>query len=147
VNCADAVNNASHNTLHNQSCDFIVFTPMLTQILLAFSLLFHPAPPQEVVVWLGETTYDFGEIRQSTAVSVVFEFKNTTAEPLLVQTVRTTCGCTAAEWTQEPIGPGQQGTIKIVYDADKSGAFKKKIRVFFDQQRKPEILWVQGTVE
>jgi Protein of unknown function (DUF1573) len=114
---------------------------------LFISIFFFFAPPVSVVQWIDPQEHDFGDLRQSSTVSVTFSFKNTTETPIVLQTVRTTCGCTAAEWTQAPIAPGEKGVVKIEYDADKSGAFRKKIRVFFDQQRKPEILWIQGNVE
>lgn len=102
------------------------------------------APP--VVTWLTEQDYDFGEIHLGGTRKFIFKYKNATAEPLLLQTVRTSCGCTAAEWTEAPLAPGETGEITIEFDANIKGAFRKKIRVFFDRQRKPEILWVEGEV-
>ena len=109
----------------------------------------HPAfPPAEnhVVTWLTETEHDFGEVRQSATVRYVFKFKNAIAEPIVLQTVRTTCGCTAAEWTEAPIAPGEPGEVTIEFDADRGGSFRKKITVFFDKQRKAETLWISGEV-
>jgi hypothetical protein len=99
-----------------------------------------------VVQWLDKTNYDFGDMEQSVAQSVEFTWKNISKEPIVLQTVRTTCGCTAAQWTETPVAPGQTGTVRIEYDAYNKGAFRKKIRVFFDKQRLPDILWVSGVV-
>ncbi len=102
-------------------------------------------PP--VIEWLTETDHNFGQIRQGYPVKYVFKFKNITQTPILLETVRTTCGCTAAKWPEEAILPGETGEILIEYDTYKSGDFRKKIRVFFDQQHKPEILWIEGSVD
>ncbi len=101
-------------------------------------------PP--VVTWLTETNHDFGEIRAGSSARFVFKFQNARSETIVLQTVRTTCGCTAAEWTEEPIAAGANGSVTIEFDADRGGAFRKKITVFFDKQRKPEVLWITGDV-
>lgn len=110
---------------------------------LLLSLQFTIGAPS-VVTWLTEQDHDFGEIRAGKPVSFVFRFKNTATDTLVLQTVRTTCGCTAARYTEEPIAPGAEGEVSIEYDAAQSGTFRKKIRVFFDRQRKAEILWISG---
>jgi hypothetical protein len=118
-------------------------------LLLAIFITFFnpPADPQPVVQWLNDTAYDFGTMEQGVPKSVSFSFKNISNQPIVLETTRTTCGCTAAEWTETPIEPGKTGAVTIEYDAYRKGRFKKKITVFFDQQRKPEVLWISGTVE
>jgi len=103
-------------------------------------------PPAARLVWQTERDHDFGEIRQGRPVKFVFQYKNTGDSPLTLETVRTTCGCTAAQWTEGPVAPGGTGDISVEYDAYQGGAFKKKIRVFFQEQKKAEILWIRGDV-
>lgn len=125
---------------------------MLTTL---FSLLLYcmsPAPvpaatPPPVVSWLTEQDHDFGEVPSGKTVHFLFKYKNISTEPLLLQTVRTTCGCTAAEWTEEPVMPGETGHISIEFESSQRGEFHKKIRVFFDKQRKAEFLWIRGEVQ
>jgi hypothetical protein len=99
------------------------------------------------VTWQGEKKHDFGDIQRERPVRHRFVFQNNFTDTLRLETVRTTCGCTAAQWTETPIAPGQQGEVMIEYDAYQRGTFKKKIRVFFDKQRKPELLYIMGKVE
>lgn len=106
-----------------------------------------PTPAGNVVKWTTETDHDFGLLRQGRSARFVFRFENLLQEPVVLETVRTTCGCTAAEWTEAPIEPGSAGEVVIEYDASRSGTFKKKITVFFDKQRKAETLWIRGEVE
>ncbi len=112
-------------------------------LLLSLNILFPPTP---VVTWLTEQDHDFGEIRHGRPTTFVFTFKNTAPDTILLQTVRTTCGCTAARYTEEPIAPGDMGEVAVEYDAYQRGAFSKKIKVFFDKQKKAEILWIRGEV-
>ncbi len=102
-------------------------------------------PP--IVSWLTEQDHDFQHLRQEHPKTFTFRFKNIAKEPILLQTVRTSCGCTAATWTETPIQPGETGEVEVEYDAYQRGEFRKKIRVFFDRQRKPEILWIHGEVD
>lgn len=101
----------------------------------------------KIVTWLTETDHDFGTVRHGSTVRYTFRFKNALTEPIVLQTVRTTCGCTAAEWTESPVEAEAEGEILIEFDADRGGSFRKKITVFFNKQRKPETLWISGEVE
>ena len=124
---------------------------ILTMTALLFALLFpliHTSavslPPMAKLLWETEKDHDFGKIQQGRPVKFVFRYKNTGDAPLTLETVRTTCGCTAAEWTEGSVAPGASGEISVEYDAYQGGAFKKKIRVFFEEQKKAEILWIRG---
>lgn len=64
-----------------------------------------------------ESEFDFGDIHQGDKVEHVFEFENTGTEPLIITNVQTTCGCTAPEWPRDPIAPGQDGEIKVVFNS------------------------------
>lgn len=123
-----------------------MFYALLAACCLAFLPQKSVAPPTPVVAWLTEQDHDFGAVRPGKTARFVFRYKNITTGPLLLQTVRTTCGCTAAEWTEAPVAPGETGEVVIEFESSQSGDFRKKIRVFFDRQRKPEILWIEGEV-
>lgn len=97
--------------------------------------------------WLTDTEHDFGMMEQGTPQIHVFQFKNTTTDSIRVEAIRTTCGCTAPTWTAEAIAPDSVGTINVEYDAQRAGYFKKKVKVFFNHQRKAEILLIEGYVE
>ena len=100
-----------------------------------------------IVTWLTETEHDFGEVRAGSTVQFIFKFQNKLTEPIVLQNVRTTCGCTAADWPETPVAAGEAGEIRVEFDGDHGGAFRKKITVFFNKQRKPEVLWIQGVVQ
>jgi hypothetical protein len=105
------------------------------------------ASPHRNVEWLQPVEYDFGTVRFGRTVRTEFGFRNLTKDSILLQTVRTTCGCTAAEWPEKRIAPNATSKVVIEFDADQTGDFSKKIQVFFDAQRKAETLWIMGVVE
>lgn len=94
--------------------------------------------------WLTPMNHHFGTIAQGKPVQIVFRFQNEGTQPVLLETVRSTCGCTAAKWTETAIEPGAEGEISIEYDAYRRGKFHKKIWVFFDCQKKPYFLHIEG---
>ncbi|MEO1263037.1 MAG: DUF1573 domain-containing protein [Bacteroidota bacterium] len=115
--------------------------------IFLYILLFTPVQQDSVVEWLNGTEYDFGELKKGVPASYEFQFKNIHTEPITIDNVRSTCGCTATEWEESVILPGEEGKIKIEYDARKAGYFYKKITVFFSAQRKSEKLSIVGYVE
>jgi hypothetical protein len=112
---------------------------------LLFILFFFETQTQKVE-WVSPKTHDFGEIQRGVPVKFDFKFKNIAGEPILIDAVRTTCGCTAASYPEIPIELNQTETISIEFNAKKAGFFSKKIKVFFDGQHKPEILTIEGEV-
>jgi hypothetical protein len=93
------------------------------------------------------TVYDFGEIPYESDGKCTFSFKNTSDEPLVINTVRTSCGCTSPEWPEEPVEPGESGTIGVTYNTSISGSFNKSITVYCNASNSPVKLFIKGTVQ
>lgn len=91
--------------------------------------------------------HDFGETEEGKIVEYVFTFKNTGNYPLMLQDIRTTCGCTAPEWTKEPIAPNEEGKIIVRFNtAHKAGQQRKIITVISNAANSSESLVMFGTV-
>ncbi len=99
------------------------------------------------VEWQNGTTYDFGDIVEGETAVCYFHFKNNQSFPITIDNVRTSCGCTAPDWSPQPIEPHALDSIRIEFDAHDKGYFKKHIRVFFSHRRKADHLYVEGYVE
>jgi hypothetical protein len=78
-----------------------------------------------------EMEYNFGEVKEGELVKHTFKFTNTGDNPLILLSVKATCGCTVPEnWPQHPIMPGEGGEISVVFNSnDRIGAAQKSIRV------------------
>ena len=68
-------------------------------------------------VTFSEDRVDLGDIRQGDKVTRIFEFRNSGNQPLIIENVLTTCGCTVPEWPKQPIEPGAEGILKVVFDS------------------------------
>jgi hypothetical protein len=115
--------------------------------LLFFGLLWQNFVVYSPIVWLTTSEHNFGEIPQYQEQNHRFYFRNNSQDSMSIDNVRTTCGCTASQWQETSIPPDSTGFVSITYDAKQVGAFKKKIKVFFANQRLPEVLFVEGFVK
>ncbi|MCS6928258.1 MAG: DUF1573 domain-containing protein [Saprospiraceae bacterium] len=85
-----------------------------------------------------------GDVLQGIPVERTIEVRNISDENLILLEVLSGCHCTVAEWTKEPIPPGNSGYIRVVFDAKEEGEFYKviSIRTNFD----PETFLALGMV-
>ncbi|MCX7953968.1 MAG: DUF1573 domain-containing protein [Bacteroidales bacterium] len=93
-------------------------------------------------------THDFGTIKEEAGpVSYDFVFTNTGSQPLIIQTVKTSCGCTTPEWTKDPVLPGKKGFIRATYNpAGRPGPFNKSITVTSNAENNTVTLFIKGNV-
>jgi len=75
-----------------------------------------------------------------------FVFTNTGKEPLILTSVRASCGCTTPSWTRDPIAPGEKGIIKVKYDTGRVGNFNKTVTVQSNASNGTITLQIKGKV-
>ena len=61
--------------------------------------------------------------------SVVFNYTNKGASPLLISNVFTSCGCVSKTWDKQPLMTGQSSSIKLDVTMESTGYFQKAIVV------------------
>ncbi len=104
------------------------------------------APTVSCLSW-EKTTIDVGIIKQNNPAEVSFLFKNTSDQPVVITDVKTSCGCTAANHSQEPVKPGESSKITVTYNAKSMGAFHKSITVKTSADTNPIVLTLSGEVK
>lgn len=97
------------------------------------------------IVWKAETI-DVGQIPQGTPKAIVYEFKNTGKTAVVITSVQGSCGCTATDYTKEPILPGKTAKVTATYNAANKGGFTKTVTVTTSAETTPKILTLKGTV-
>lgn len=89
-----------------------------------------PASPDAAVLSFAVASYNFGKIKQGEKVHYDYKFTNTGKTPLIISGATATCGCTVPETPKEPIKPGEEGVIKVIFDSTgKMGVQDKVISV------------------
>jgi hypothetical protein len=97
---------------------------------------------------LSATEHDFGTFKEE-AGRQTFEFvvTNTGTEPLVIQNVVASCGCTTPEWTKQPIPAGARGKVTAIYDPkDRPGQFNKTLSVYTNTKPEVTVLIIKGEV-
>lgn len=89
---------------------------------------------------------ELGYVLWRNPVTVNYEFTNTGDRPLVVSNVTTSCGCTSATWTQEPVPAGGKGIVKAVFDAEAIGRFYKEVGIYCNAAPRPIYLEFHGEV-
>lgn len=91
--------------------------------------------------------HNYGTVEWDSNGTCVFEFTNNGKEVLTLTNVQASCGCTAPEWSKEPIKPGDKGKITVKYNTKIPGVFQKQIRVSSNATEEPIILTIKGEVK
>lgn len=89
-------------------------------------------------VALSENNFDFGNIKKGDKVEHVYEITNTGKNPLVISEVKPGCGCTAPDFTKDPILPGKKGKITLHFDSSSfDGNVQKYADVFANVDKAP----------
>ncbi len=97
-------------------------------------------------LWFDEYLHDYGQIAVDSDGSWTFSFKNIGANAIIINRVRSTCGCTVPAWPKEPIEPGSTGEITVKYNTATSGTFLKSLFVYSTAANSPVKLQIKGKV-
>lgn len=120
---------------------------MIRNIFLIFSLLTVSltalAQPR---ISSNKETHHFGQIEWKRPVTVEYTITNTGDKPLVLTNVTTSCACSVADWTQEPIAPGKKGTVKATFDAKALGHFDKSVGIYSNAEPRLVYLKFDGEV-
>jgi len=97
-------------------------------------------------IFFKETTIDYGEIDQGSDGLYTISFKNLADKAIIVNRVRSSCGCTVPSWSKAPIEPGESGEIQVKYNTELTGSFMKSIYVYSSAANSPVKLVIKGKV-
>ena len=101
-----------------------------------------------------KTEYDFGVIKEEDnrvengRITAKFEFINTGTDDLIIQSVKSSCGCLTPKFDSSLIiAPGMRGVILGTYNtSNRPGSFNKTMTVMTNAGEKAIILYLKGNV-
>ncbi|MFI5132077.1 MAG: DUF1573 domain-containing protein [Chitinophagales bacterium] len=108
---------------------FLSFSVLLMACFFAGA---QPVTETQDALKLKETEHNFGKIPQGKPVYYSFEITNSGTQPLKLDNVQASCGCTTPEWSHEPIAPGATAQIKVGYNAAAENDFEKFITITYN---------------
>lgn len=93
-----------------------------------------------------EASHDFGAIPQGKPVTYAFVVTNTGTEPLILENVSASCGCTTPQWSKEPVPVGGKTNVTVGYNAASEGGFEKSVTLQYNGGRSKTI-YIKGKVD
>ena len=94
-----------------------------------------------------EKVFDYGTITKGADGNHTFTFTNTGNSPLIIESVKSSCGCTVPKKPEASIAPGASGSIQVRYDTQRLGVFRKTITVTTNAGTNSVVaLKIKGTV-
>lgn len=79
------------------------------------------------IVYQETDTYSFGEAKEGDKVSHEYSFTNTGKTPLIINSVRASCGCTTPYYPKHPIMPGEEFTVEVIFDTENQPGMQHKV--------------------
>lgn len=137
---------------------FVLSLSFLAPILGSANQTLPPSAPahppattteQSPHIVFQEALYDFGTVEQGDQVNHLFKFTNQGTRDLRIESVKTSCGCTAAVISSEVIPPGKEGTISATFDTSRFfGERVKTVSVHSNDPLQPvTTLTLQGAIK
>lgn len=120
----------------------------LLAVVFCGCVSFANAQNTKPVMKFASKTHDFGTFKEELGKQVYsFEFVNEGKQPIIINQVRSSCGCTSPDWTKKPVAPGQKGFIKATFDPkNRPGPFNKSITITANTNPSITILRIKGKV-
>jgi hypothetical protein len=115
---------------------------LLLATAFAFTFAVSAQTKPDDVIKMNTEKHDFGKIKQGVPVTFVFEIKNISDKPVVVENTSASCGCTTPEKPTEPIMPGTIGKVTVQYNAAGVAPFTKDVYIKLagiDQQKTVQI--------
>jgi len=98
-------------------------------------------------ITFDKEVFDFGEISQEKSINIEFRFKNIGTAPLLIRSVKGSCGCTIPSWPKETIDIGESGAINVTFNSgEKVGKQKKTVTLVTNAIPSTKVLTITGTI-
>ena len=115
----------------------------LLLIFFTFQFSLFTATAQRLTI--ANTTIDVGRTGYQQPVTATFELRNKGLRRLVIESVKSDCGCTVVEYPKE-VGIGDRFTIKMTYDARQLGHFQKMAAIKSNGSKGPVYLKMRGVV-
>jgi hypothetical protein len=117
-----------------------IFTILLSILLFSSTSIFADVLEYDV------KNFDFGSIKEADGkVKHVFKYQNKSKNPIVISSVRSSCGCAIPSYSRKPIMPNEKGVLEVTYDPRRRpGTFHKTITVNTNQGK--DVLRITGKV-
>ncbi len=85
------------------------------------------------------TTHNFGDISPGSKNLCEFKFRNAGDALLKIKNVSKTCGCTPFTLEKKEYAPGEEGVLKVRYNASGRGPVSRRLYMYSNDAKKPKV--------
>lgn len=106
-------------------------------IFLFFSLTFLSSVSfSQAKLEVTDAKKNFGIVKRGEVVKNEYEIRNAGNQPLLITDIEIACSCTSADYTKQPILPGQKTTVLVTFNT--ASVYGRQDRVVVLKSNDPE---------
>jgi hypothetical protein len=116
-------------------------------LILFVGMIGYATQAQVAKITFEETTIDYGEVAKGSDGVRTFRFTNTGDAPLVIEDIKSTCGCTIPKKPTGPIMPGASDIIEVKYDTNRPGPIRRSISVYSNAEEPIMTLNIRGNVK
>lgn len=98
------------------------------------------ASSTEPVIAFEKTFFNYGDVEQGGNGIAEFVVKNDGGGLLVIQNVKTSCGCTEVSFPEHPLASGESAVIKVKYNTNIVGEIKRSIVVNCNDANTPKVI-------
>ncbi len=132
----------------NPACLFLCCLITLTTWGMGGNSFLSAAAKEAPHIVFEDDSHDFGNLYKGEKASHRFTFSNEGTDDLVIQNVKTSCGCTAAALSQSSIPPGTRAEIEVTLSTNAfRGNVSKTVTVSSNDPEKPHyVLTIEANV-
>jgi hypothetical protein len=91
--------------------------------------------------------HDFGAIRTGSENDCEFKVTNTGKNPLVIESVKASCGCTTPKKPEKPIAPGASDVIEVHFKPNGPGPSEKTVTIVANTEPRISTVKVKADVK
>jgi len=97
-------------------------------------------------ILFNEKSHDFGFISLKDSIEHDFVIENIGEVPLIIQSVKASCGCTVPGWSSKPILPLAKSVVKVKFKPKDKGVVNKSIVLQANTDSMFHVFYLKGNV-
>jgi hypothetical protein len=98
-------------------------------------------------VSIEHAKFEIKDLQTGKTSEAAFTLQNTGTQPLVIQMVDASCGCTVPVWEKQPVAAGKSTEIKVQITPEEKGYFNKTITVHCNVEKGRISLNITGVVD
>ena len=105
------------------------------------------SPSKYPVMTFDKKNHDFGTIQDGTPQETVFSYTNTGDAPLVINEIKSTCGCTVPQdWSRAPLLPGESSQFTVKFNGKGINKTSKTVTIKANTQSGTESVRISAFI-